>query len=294
MIVSPLLNDVVARALAEDLQSGDLTTEATVESSCRGIGRAVARSELIACGAEVFARVFYRLDPGVRVERLMEDGTLVSAGTELWRVEGAAQSILMAERTALNFAQRLSGIATLTSRFVEKVAGTSCRILDTRKTTPGWRLLEKQAVVHGGGCNHRTGLYDMILIKDNHIAAAGSVIQAVTRAREYLSSADYRVQFGDEDAVVDIEIEVTSAAQLSDAISAGATRLLLDNQSVDSLRTLVTAARKQNSDVKLEASGNVSLENVAEIAATGVDFISIGALTHSAPASDFSMRIVAS
>jgi nicotinate-nucleotide pyrophosphorylase (carboxylating) len=191
----------------------------------------------------------------------------------------------------LNFLAHLSGIATYTAQFVEKVRGTNCRILDTRKTTPGWRLLEKMAVLHGGGHNHRFGLYDLILIKDNHIASAGSVKEAVRRTREYLNTPDFRLQFEMKAEDVEMEVEVTNELQVREAIEAGVKRLLLDNQSIESLQRLVTLARKLNPDVRLEASGNVTLENVAKIAATGVDYISIGALTHSAPACDFSLRV---
>jgi len=182
-------------------------------------------------------------------------------------------------------------VASITGRFVERLKGTDCRILDTRKTTPGQRLLEKRAVVHGGGSNHRIGLYDMVLIKDNHIAAAGSITQAVELAREYLESIDCREQFGPETSF-QVEVEVTDKAELEEAIKAGVDRLLLDNQTPEALKALVVHARELNPKVKLEASGNVTLENVAAIAASGVDFISSGALTHSAPTADFSMRVV--
>jgi nicotinate-nucleotide pyrophosphorylase (carboxylating) len=198
---------------------------------------------------------------------------------------------MTSERAALNFLGHLSGIATLTGRFVEKMEGTNCRLLDTRKTTAGQRLLEKRAVVHGGGTNHRIGLYDMVLIKDNHIAAAGSITEAVRLTREYLGSVDCRQQFGAV-AQIEVEVEVTCEAELVEAIESGVDRLLLDNQTVESLSHLVAKARALNPQIKLEASGNVTLDNVAAIAATGVDFISSGAITHSAPDADFSLRVM--
>ncbi len=281
---------LVKAALKEDIGSGDLTSLACLEPNpIKAI--IVAKSEGILSGLKPALLVFKMVDSAIVIRSLLKDGDRFSAGDTIIEIEGFNQTILAAERTALNFLAHLSGVATLTAKFVDKVKNTRCRILDTRKTTPGWRLLEKKAVVHGGGGNHRFGLYDMILIKDNHLAAAGSVQEAVKKAHAYLHSDDLASQFGLKAGDVEIEVEVTSDQQLTEAIEAGASRLLLDNQSPDSLRQLVTLARRLNPEVKLEASGNVSLDNVAAIAATGVDFISIGALTHSAPASDFSLRM---
>ncbi len=282
---------LVKAALKEDIGSGDLTSLACLEPNpVKAI--IVAKSEGVLSGLKPALLVFKMVDSAIVVRSLLKDGDRFSAGDTVIEIEGFNQTILSAERTALNFLAHLSGVATLTAKFVDKVKGTRCRILDTRKTTPGWRLLEKKAVVHGGGGNHRFGLYDMILIKDNHLAAADSVKEAVKKAHDYLHSDDLGSQFGLKAGDVEIEVEVTSDQQLTEAIEAGASRLLLDNQSPDSLQQLVTLARRLNPEVKLEASGNVSLNNVAAIAATGVDFISIGALTHSAPASDFSLRII--
>lgn len=281
---------LVKAALKEDIGSGDLTSLACLEPNpVKAI--IVAKSEGVLSGLKPALLVFKMVDSAIVVRSLLKDGDRFGAGDTVIEIEGFNQTILAAERTALNFLAHLSGVATLTAKFVDKVKGTRCRILDTRKTTPGWRLLEKKAVVHGGGGNHRFGLYDMILIKDNHLAAAGSVKEAVKKAHAYLHSDDLGSQFGLKAGDVEIEVEVTSDQQLSEAIEAGASRLLLDNQSPDSLRQLVTLARRLNPEVKLEASGNISLDNIAAIAATGVDFISIGALTHSAPASDFSLRV---
>ncbi len=282
---------LVKAALKEDIGHGDLTSLACLEPNpVKAI--IVAKSEGVLSGLKPALPVFKMVDSAIVVRPLLKDGDRFSAGDTVIEIEGFDQTILAAERTALNFLAHLSGVATLTAEFVDKVKNTRCRILDTRKTTPGWRLLEKEAVVHGGGGNHRFGLYDMILIKDNHLAAAGSVKEAVKKAHAYLHSDDLGSQFGLNAGDVEIEVEVTSDQQLTEAVEAGAGRLLLDNQSPDSLRQLVTLARRLNREVKLEASGNVSLDNVAAIAATGVDFISIGALTHSAPASDFSLRVI--
>ncbi len=281
---------LVKAALEEDVGSGDLTSLACLEPN--PIKAAiVAKSKGVLSGLKPALLVFKMIDSAIVVQPLLKEGDRFNTGDTIVEIEGFNQTILAAERTTLNFMAHLSGVATLTGKFVEKVKNTKCRILDTRKTTPGWRLLEKMAVVHGGGVNHRFGLYDMILIKDNHIAATGSVKEAVTKAQEYLRSDDFNVQFAARTEDIEIEVEVTSERQLTEAIEAGANRLLLDNQTPESLRQLVTVARQLNPEVKLEASGNVSLDNVSAIAATGIDFISIGALTHSASASDFSLRV---
>jgi len=281
---------LVKAALEEDVGSGDLTSLACLEPNpIKAV--IVAKSKGVLSGLKPALLVFKMIDSAIVVQPLLKEGDRFNTGDTIVEIEGFNQTILAAERTTLNFMAHLSGVATLTGKFVEKVKNTKCRILDTRKTTPGWRLLEKMAVVHGGGVNHRFGLYDMILIKDNHIAATGSVKEAVTKAQEYLRSDDFNVQFAARAEDIEIEVEVTSERQLTEAIEAGANRLLLDNQTPESLRQLVTVARQLNPEVKLEASGNVSLDNVSAIAATGIDFISIGALTHSASASDFSLRV---
>ncbi|MEW5993791.1 MAG: carboxylating nicotinate-nucleotide diphosphorylase [Candidatus Zixiibacteriota bacterium] len=291
MDVEQSIRRLVRIALEEDVGPGDVTSLACLDPApLRAV--IVAKSAGVLSGVKPAALAFQMVDTATKVAPQRGDGNAFAAGDTIMKMEGFNQPILAAERAALNFLARLSGIATLTARFVEAIRGTSCRILDTRKTTPGWRLLEKQAVVDGGGGNHRLGLYDMILIKDNHIAAAGSVNEAVRKAREYLSSGQYEAQFGSGNRKPEIEVEVSNEEELKEAIACGADRMLLDNQSVDSLERLVKTARKINSGVKLEASGNVTLDNVAAIAATGVDFISIGALTHSAPACDFSMKVI--
>jgi nicotinate-nucleotide pyrophosphorylase (carboxylating) len=282
--------ELVRAALNEDIGPGDITSLACLQPQ-RIHADIIAKSDGILSGVEPVTLTFHLVDSASRVVFVKRDGDRFVTGDRIAEIDGFNQPIMTAERTALNFLGHLSGIATITSRFVEKLAGTSCRILDTRKTTPGQRLLEKRSVLHGGGSNHRIGLYDMILIKDNHIAAAGSITQAVQLTREYLGSFDCREQFG-ECEKIQVEVEVTNEAELVEAIESGVDRLLLDNQSPESLKQLVNRARALNPKIELEASGNVTLDTVAAMAASGVDFISSGALTHSAPNADFSLRVV--
>ncbi len=267
---------LVDDALREDLGSGDVTSNALVPDTLAGSARLEARQPLVAAGLAVAARVFERCDARLEVAR--EDGAHLAAGTVLAEAVGPTRGILAAERTALNFLQHLSGIATLTRRFCEAVQGTGVAIVDTRKTLPGWRTLERFAVRCGGGINHRMGLYDAFLIKDNHIAAVGSIGDAVKRARAQNPSG-LRIQ---------IEIESEEAARL--AIEAGTDALLIDNQSPERIAAIAARARSLSSSVWLEASGRVSLEDVAAVARSGVDRISIGALTHSAPAVDIGLE----
>ena len=287
------LRSLVKAALEEDIGSGDLTSLGCLEPNPIK-ARIVAKSDGILSGVIPATMVFEVVDSANRIDFLIDDGQQFRVGDIVAEIDGFNLTLLTSERVALNFLARLSGIATLTNKFagvVKKVAVDSCHILDTRKTTPGMRQLEKMAVVHGGGMNHRQGLYDMILIKDNHIASAGSISAAVKSAREYLGSSDFRLQFEIDASDVEIEVEVVNEEQLAEANDCGIIRLLLDNQTPDSLSKLVAKARILNPNIKLEASGNVSLENVAEIASSGVDYISIGALTHSAPVSDFSLLV---
>ena len=275
------LRDLVARALAEDLGSGDITADATVPEAVTATARIVQKAPGVVFGLEVAAEVFRQVGAG-ELEPLAPDGEWRDAvPAQIAAVAGPARALLAGERTALNFLTHLSGVATLTARFVGAVAGTRAAILDTRKTTPGLRALEKAAVAAGGGRNHRMGLYDAFLIKENHVAIAGGVGEAVRRAR---ATAPDR----------EIEIECRTSEEVSEALEAGAGRLLLDNMGPDELRAAV-AARDAAGEARplLEASGGVTLENVAEIGATGVDFVSVGALTHSAPALDLSMLVSA-
>lgn len=284
--------DLVKVALAEDVGRGDLTSLGCLEPGPIS-ARIVAKSEGVLSGVTPALLVFDTVDSANTVEFRMAEGDRFAYSDVIATIEGFNQTVLCSERTALNFLGKLSGVATFTRKFVDKIpAGNPCRILDTRKTTPGWRLLEKLAVTHGGGMNHRFGLYDMALIKDNHIASAGSIKDAVAHLREYYATRDFRLQFDADPERILVEVEVVNQSQLAEAIAAGVDRILLDNQSIESLASLVKIARQLNPVVQLEASGNVSLETVAAIAASGVDFISVGAITHSAPVSDFSLQVV--
>ncbi len=269
--------DLVERALIEDLgRGGDLTSDATVPADLAGAARLVARERGIAAGSAVAMAVFHALDRRVVRVSSAADGQAVDAGSDLLVVEGPVRSILTAERTALNFLGRLSGIATLTGRFVAAVAGHAAAIVCTRKTTPGLRTLEKYAVRCGGGSNHRFGLDDAVLIKDNHLLAAGGVRPAVERVRAVVGHT------------VTVELEVDTLEQLEEALALGVDAVLLDNMSVADLRRAVELVAGR---AVTEASGGITLENVAEVAATGVDLISIGALTHGVRSLDVSLEL---
>lgn len=283
------VKNLVKAALKEDVGKGDMTSLACLEPNPFK-GKIVAKSNGVLSGLKPALLTFDMVDSANKIYPKMADSDHFSVGDTILEIDGFNQTVMTSERVALNFLAHLSGIASLTNKFVQLVKGTGCRILDTRKTTPGWRALEKEAVAHGGGMNHRFGLYDMILIKDNHIASAGSITKAVALTREFLETPDFRLQFEMNADEVEIEVEVTNEAELIEAIQAGVSRLLLDNQGIKGLEQLVNRARKINPGIKLEASGNVNLDTVASIAATGVDYVSIGALTHSAPSSDFSLR----
>ena len=266
------LDDVVARALAEDVGPGDVTTRATVPPGARARARITQKEPGVIFGLQAAERVFATLDPDVAGTRLAAEGIWREGGPVL-DLEGPAAALLTGERTALNLLGRLSGVATATARYVDAVRGTGACILDTRKTTPGLRLLEKAAVAAGGGTNHRTGLFDAILIKENHAAMAGGVGAAVRAARAAAPE-------------LPLEVECRTAAEVDEALEAGATRLLLDNMDPPQLRTMV---ERVDGAAELEASGGVRLETVREIAETGVDYVSVGALTHSAATLDLSL-----
>jgi len=283
--------NLVQAALSEDIGPGDLTSRACLEPN-PAKAEIVAKQDGFLSGLKPALLVFHIVDSANVVKPCFKDGDSFKAGDRIIEIDGFNLTLMASERVVLNFLAHLSGIATLTNKFVQKIKGTNCKILDTRKTTPGWRMLEKEAVVHGGGDNHRYGLYDMILVKDNHIASAGSISKALNQIQEYLHSDEYTDQFKINPDQVKIEVEISTEEQLIEALKCKVDRLMLDNQSRDSLGILVAKARMINSKIELEASGNVSLENVADIAATGVDLISIGALTHSAPVVDLSMKIV--
>lgn len=273
----PTWQPLVTAALAEDIGPGDITSEVSIPAYAEGRARIEARETLVVCGLEIAREVFRQVDPDLRFEALVHDSQPVEAGAALALIEGSMRSILTGERTALNFVTRMSGVANSTRRFVEAVAGTETRIVDTRKTLPGWRTLDKYAVAVGGGVNHRVGLYDGILLKDNHIAAAGGV-EAAVKAALALAPSHLRVQ-----------VEVESEADAAVAVAAGADFLLLDNLTPEAIRPIV---ERFGADVTLEASGGVRLENARAYAESGVHRISIGALTHSPRGVDVALEVV--
>ncbi len=268
----------VRAALDEDVGTGDVTTLATVPADARARARLVAREELILAGVEFAETAFRQMQPDIGIERKFQDGARVGRGATVLEIAGQARAMLTAERVALNFVQRLSGVATQTARFVKAVEGTGARILDTRKTTPGWRLFEKYAVKKGGGVNHRIGLYDMVLIKDNHLAALKdskpNAIEAAVRAARTAYPA------------LRVEVEADTIEQVQQAVAAGVEFVLLDNMKPEMLRKAVEICRGK---AKTEASGGVNFDTVRAIAESGVDLISIGALTHSARAVDLAL-----
>jgi len=272
------LDHLIDMALEEDVGPGDITTEALVDPSMSGSGVIAARQQLVVAGLQVARRVFERVDPGLSVVLHTADGDRVEAGQTVMTVRGALCGILTAERTALNFMQRLSGIATHVSEYVAAVEGKKARLVDTRKTTPGWRVLEKYAVRVGGAENHRMGLYDGILIKDNHIAVCGGVAAAVRRARRHAHH------------LVRIEVETESLEQVEEALAAGADVIMLDNMDLSQIEAAVAAIAGR---ATVEISGGVQKGSLARLADTGADLISVGALTHSAVGVDLSMEIAA-
>ncbi len=270
------LERFIKEALREDIGTGDITTDAIISKKETSIGRIIAKESFIVCGLEIFKYVFFCLDKNIAIELKFSDGEKVEKGDIILTFSGNTRTLLSGERVALNILQRLSGIATLTSNFVEKVPN-SVKILDTRKTTPGMRILEKYAVRCGGGKNHRFGLYDAILIKDNHIKTAGSITKAVERVRKNISHLQK------------IEVEVKNIEEIKEALLTKCDRLLLDNMPTGQIKKAVEVINKKT---KIEVSGNVGLHNIQEIAESGIDFISVGAITHSAAAVDISMDFV--
>ena len=275
-MLSPAVEALVALALEEDLGRGDVTSEAIFAASDASSGQIVAKEPLVVAGMAVAAAVFARVDRDTRFVARLEDGARADKGAIVAVVEGRTRSLLSAERTALNFLQQLSGVATLTRRFVDLVAGTRARIVDTRKTTPGWRLLDKEAVRAGGGANHRVDLAAGVLIKDNHVAACGGVRQAVERARAWAPHS------------LRIEVEVTAIAQIEDALAAGADIVLLDNFVP---ADVATAVKQIAGRALVEVSGGINPDTVRAFAEAGPDLISVGALTHSARAVDLSLEV---
>ncbi len=274
---NPLIKQIIRFALEEDLGEGDMTTDAVIGPEMRGTAVLLAREELVLAGMLVFEQVFKELGSQIEFEEYFKEGDLVPAGEKVCLITGSLALILKGERTALNFLQRMSGIATLTRQYVEKAGSSKVRILDTRKTVPGHRWLDKYAVRTGGGTNHRFGLYDMILIKDNHIAAAGSITKAVKLARE---NAPHTLK---------VEVEVEDLEGVEAALEAGADIIMLDNMD---LKQMAKAADRVKGKAVVEASGGITLDTIKDVANTGVDLISVGALTHSPKAADFSLEIV--
>jgi len=271
-------NTLIDLALMEDMSGGDITTQATIADDHRSKAVVTAKEDIVLAGIPVFRAVFDRLGGGVMYTEKRADGDVVPGGTAVMEVEGPTAILLMGERTALNFLMRLSGIATLTKRCVDAVAGTNASVVDTRKTTPGWRYLEKYAVRMGGGRNHRLSLSDGVLIKDNHITASGGIAKAIGRAKE---SAPHTSR---------IEVEVSTVPQIHEALDAVADILLLDNMTPDEIASAVEIIGGR---AITEASGGITLENIREYAEAGVDFISLGALTHGARSVDINMKVVA-
>jgi nicotinate-nucleotide pyrophosphorylase (carboxylating) len=265
-------------ALAEDIGPGDITTDNLVDAQVPGHGEIVAKQDLVIAGLDIAKRVFQRLDDSIVYQASFQDGEFVTKGSRVVTISGRLAALLSAERTALNFLQRLSGIATQVSEYVSQLEGRSVKLLDTRKTTPGWRELEKYAVRIGGGTNHRMGLYDAVLIKDNHIAAAGGIAEAVARIKDKVPAA------------VTIEVETTNLDEVRQALDAGAHIIMLDNMDLVQIKAAVDLVSGR---AQLEVSGGVTRDQLTALAATGIDLISSGALTHSACAVDLSMKIAA-
>lgn len=275
-----LIDDLLTLAFAEDIGDGDHTTLSTIPADARGCQRLIIKEEGIIAGVDIARRVFERLDPALKMTVYINDGAHVKPGDVAFEVEGAVRSLLIAERTMLNIMQRMSGIATTTARYQERLAGLKTKVLDTRKTTPGMRLLEKEAVKIGGGMNHRIGLFDMILIKDNHVDFAGGIPQAVASAREYLKAKGKDLR---------IEVEVRNTPEILQAIEAKADRIMLDNFTPEATAEAVKLIAGR---AEVESSGGITLDTLRAYGEAGVDFISVGALTHSVKSLDMSFKAV--
>jgi len=299
---SSSIEKLIAAALAEDVGAGDVSVAATVPEKAQAQAHIVAKQDLICAGLQLVEKVFRALDPQMKIDLCAADGQRVAKGKDLVYLDGRAGAILSGERTALNFLGRLSGIATLTHQFIEQIAGTHAKIRDTRKTTPRLRLLEKYAVKMGGGTNHRMGLFDAILLKENHIALAGGVKAALDQAHSYVASRMKLRSMTAYEAVgtapseaeassLSIQIEVRNESELQEALSAGAEAVLLDNMSPEQARRCVVIVRATRPDCIVEISGGITLANVREYAETGADYLSSGALTHSAPNADVSLLV---
>jgi len=276
-MVSREIKKIIANALKEDIGSGDVTTLSTVSGRKKGRALAIAKDHFIVAGMDVFEETFKSIDKTIKVKKLIRDGSAAKKGDVIAEVSGNLSGILQAERVSLNLLQRMCGIAALTSRYIQAVRGTNAKILDTRKTAPGLRVLDKMAVRLGGGTNHRIGLYDAVLIKDNHIEASGSITAAVRAIRKNFRRP------------MKIEVETKNIQEVNEALACGVDIIMLDNMTVSAMKK---AVKRVAGGALLEASGNVSLQTVAAIAETGVDFISVGALTHSVTAADISLKIM--
>lgn len=272
------IDTVLINAINEDIGSGDVTTSVLIAEDSVSEALMVAKEDIVLAGLPFAERVFQLVDSGLKFKALKREGSHVKSGSVVAKIRGNTSSLLIAERTALNIVQRMSGIATFTNAYVKAVKGLKVKIADTRKTAPGLRFFDKYAVRTGGGWNHRFGLYDGVLIKDNHIAVVGGVGKAVRLAR---AGAHHLLK---------IEVEVKNIPEVNEALSAGVDVIMLDNMSVDMMKKAVTTIRKKKADILIEASGNMNLARVREVAETGVDLISVGGLTHSAPAADLSLE----
>lgn len=277
--MNELINQLISLSFAEDIGDGDHTTLSSIPATAMGKSRLIIKEEGIIAGVEMAREIFHRFDPEMKMEVYINDGAHVKPGDVAFVVEGRVQSLLQTERLMLNVMQRMSGIATITNEYVKLLEGTKCRVLDTRKTTPGMRLMEKDAVRIGGGCNHRIGLFDMILLKDNHIDFAGGIPQAVSRAQEYCKAKGKNLK---------IEVEVRNFDELNQVLALeGVDRVMLDNFSVENTRKAVEIV---NGKVEVESSGGITFDTIRSYAECGVDYVSVGALTHSVKSLDMSFK----
>lgn len=276
-----LIDDLLELAFAEDIGDGDHTTLSTIPADAVGRQHLLVKEEGILSGVDVAARVFAKLDPALKMTVFISDGAHVRPGDVVFVVEGPVRSLLQAERTMLNIMQRMSGIATVTAKYQSRLEGLPCKVLDTRKTTPGMRMLEKEAVATGGGKNHRIGLFDMILIKDNHVDFAGGITAAVNRAKQYCAEKGKDLK---------IEVEVRNTPEIEEAIAAGVDRIMLDNFTPERTREAVQLIRAKAPGVEIESSGGITLDTLRSYGEAGVDFISVGALTHSVKGLDMSFK----
>lgn len=278
-----LIDDLLTLSFAEDVGDGDATTLSTIPADAMGAQRLIVKEEGILAGVDIARRVFEKFDPSLKMTVMIPDGTHVKPGDVAFTVEGPVRSLLQTERTMLNIMQRMSGIATTTARYQERLTGLKAKVLDTRKTTPGMRILEKMAVKIGGGANHRIGLFDMVLIKDNHVDFAGGIPQAVSRAKEWCKAQGKDLK---------IEQEVRDTDEIMQALEAGVDRIMLDNFTPERTAEAVRLIRSKNPDVEIESSGGITLDTLRQYGEAGVDFISVGALTHSVKGLDMSFKAV--